>query len=167
MKRIFLTIIFTMLIALTGCINKNTLTPTTNGPSPVAATFTSDDIVMLLKSQGIPLTKQSVPTEAFPLNNVKPEVFNFGVNCDKTPDCKAPHELLYVYIFNSKEDREKSLDELHKQMKNQSGKPPVIFAWQNKNAIVLHVGISSAEIQGKIEKALQGWDSPWEVPAKK
>jgi hypothetical protein len=138
---------------------------TQNGPGPVATNFTSDDVVNLLKTQGLPLTKVNYMAEAFPLNNVNPEIFSF-VDCDKTLDCKPPNEYLYLYVFNSQKDRVKSIDDLNEQMKNQSGKPPVVFARQNKNAIVLLVGISSPELQSKIETALQGWDSPWEVPAK-
>jgi NAD(P)-dependent dehydrogenase (short-subunit alcohol dehydrogenase family) len=44
-----------------------------------------------------------------------PEIYNF-VTCDGTLDCQAPHEYLYLYIFNSQEDRVKSIDDLNKQM---------------------------------------------------
>lgn len=136
-----------------------------NGPGPVVATFTSDDIVRLLKAQGIPLAKVNYLAEALPLNNVNPEIFIF-TNCDNTPDCKAPHEFLYLYIFNSQEDRAKSIDDLNKQMQKQDEKTRP-FVRQNKNAIAIyvHTGTEAGEIQAKIEKALQGWDSPWEVPA--
>ncbi|KRF05523.1 hypothetical protein ASG89_20560 [Paenibacillus sp. Soil766] len=152
------------LVLMTGCLDKENIpTPTATETSPIAAnpapakpTFTSEDVVKLLNTQGLELMPPS-KKEGFPtLNGILPIEFTISKPTEDTMRV----EYISIYIFRDVKESYKGLEEFNKEKEKYNMVVPSV--WQNGNVLVFYghstpLGENTA-FEEQINNALAGWN---------
>jgi hypothetical protein len=120
--KVIMSLLLVIVITLTGCI----------GNEPKVSNLTMDNVVNAIKAEGPELFSKG-QIDYFVLNKVKPNVFTIGY---KTEDV-ARLENLYVYIFDSEEDRKKGLLQFNQQLQAiKLAAFPLVY--EHKNSLVIY-----------------------------